>query len=154
MHIYAFTPGVHNSEKHQCLLASHFGGHPGRTTTDSMHLVVNRIKNAWQHKRVTVMLFLDIEGVFPNAVMEQLLHNMQKQHIPEQYILFIAQMLKDWWTKFKFNNYKSDWVNIDNGIRQGNHDTIPILQCWPNRCHILLPSICSDICQQDQPICM
>ena len=61
---------VYITEKHQLLLANHFGGHLGHTTTDFIHLVVNRIKNMWQHKRVMVMLFLDIEGAFPNVVTE------------------------------------------------------------------------------------
>ena len=67
---------VHLAEKHHLLPANHFGGRPGRTTTDSLHLVVNKIKGAWRCKKVAVMLFLDIEGAFPNAVTDHLLHNM------------------------------------------------------------------------------
>ena len=32
------------TETHQLLPANHFGGRPGRTTTDAMHLLVNTIK--------------------------------------------------------------------------------------------------------------
>jgi hypothetical protein len=35
------------TEKHQLLPANHFGGRPGRTITDAMHLLVNKIKAAW-----------------------------------------------------------------------------------------------------------
>ena len=66
------------AEQYHLLPASHFGGRPGRTTTDSLHLVVNKIKGAWRRKKVAVMLFLDIEGAFPNAVTDCLLHNMRK----------------------------------------------------------------------------
>jgi hypothetical protein len=34
-------------EKHQLLPTNHFGGQPGQTTTDAMHLLINKIKAAW-----------------------------------------------------------------------------------------------------------
>ena len=37
----------HLTEKHQLLPAHHFGGRPGRTTTDAMHLLTCKIKDAW-----------------------------------------------------------------------------------------------------------
>lgn len=108
------------TEKYSLLPANHFGGRPGRTTTDSMHLVVNRIKNVWRQHRVTVMLFLDIEGVFPNAVNDRLIHNMRKRRVPEEYIMFVERMLQNCCTKLKFDDYESEWVAIDNGIGQGD----------------------------------
>jgi Reverse transcriptase (RNA-dependent DNA polymerase) len=35
------------TEKHQLIPANHFGGRPGRTTTDAVQLVTHQIKNAW-----------------------------------------------------------------------------------------------------------
>jgi len=79
---------VYMTEKFGLLPANHFGGCPGRSTTDSMHLVIHRIKGGWQCKKVAVMVFLDIEGSFPNAVTDWLLHNMRKQRVPEEYVQF------------------------------------------------------------------
>jgi hypothetical protein len=56
------------TERHQLLPANHFGGRPGRTTTDAIHLLVHRIKDTWRKQQVTAVLFLDIEGAFPNAI--------------------------------------------------------------------------------------
>jgi hypothetical protein len=67
------------TEKHQLLPANHFGGHSGRTTVDAMHLLTNRIKAAWRLGKVTLVLFLDIEGAFPNANPERLVHNLRKR---------------------------------------------------------------------------
>ena len=39
------------------------------------------------------VLFLDVEGAFPNAVTEQLLHKLRKRRIPERYVDFIDNML-------------------------------------------------------------
>ena len=64
------------TEKHQLLPANHFGGRPGRATTDAMHLLVNKIKAAWRTGKVSSVLFLDIEGAFPNANPERLVHNL------------------------------------------------------------------------------
>lgn len=56
------------TEKHKLLPAHHFGGCPGRTTEDVVHLLIHKIKNAWRKHQVTAVLFLDIKGAFPNAV--------------------------------------------------------------------------------------
>jgi hypothetical protein len=66
------------TEMHQLLPAHHFGGRPGRMTLDAIHLLVHKIKDSWRKWQVTAVLFLDIEGVFPNAVTTKLLHSMRK----------------------------------------------------------------------------
>jgi hypothetical protein len=82
--------------------------------------VVNKIKGAWRRKKVAAMLFLDIEGAFPNAVTDRLLHNMRKNKVPEEYMLFVEWMLSGRRTRLKFDDFLSDWVPIDNGIGQGD----------------------------------
>ena len=84
---------AHLTEAHQLLPAHHFSGRPGRTTTDSLHVLVDTIKAAWRCKQVISALFLDIEGAFPNVVMEHLLHNLRTCHIPEMYMQLIQNML-------------------------------------------------------------
>lgn len=50
--------------EHQNLLPStHFGGCPGRSTTDSLHLLEATIKDAWQQGKVVSALFLDRERI-------------------------------------------------------------------------------------------
>ena len=57
---------------------THFGGRPGRTTTDAIHYLVGKIKAVWGKKKVTSVLFLDVEGAFLNAVTDRLIHNLKK----------------------------------------------------------------------------
>jgi hypothetical protein len=64
------------SEMYSLLPANHFGGRPGHTTTDVVHLLTHKIKNAWRQGDVTSVLFLDVEGAFPNAVPNRLVHNL------------------------------------------------------------------------------
>jgi hypothetical protein len=40
-----------------------------------------------------LVLFLDIKGAFPNTVTDYLLHNMRKRKVPEQYMMFVENML-------------------------------------------------------------
>ena len=107
---------MHLTEAHQLLLAHHFGSRPGRTTTDSLHVLVNTVKAAWRHKQVVSALFLDIEGTFPNAIMECLLHNLRTRRILEMYVQLIQNMLTGRRNRLKFNDYVSEWFNLDNGI--------------------------------------
>ena len=108
------------TEKHQLLPVNHFGGWPGWSTTDSLHLLVDTIKATWRRKQVVSALFLDIEGAFPNAVTVRLLHNLRKRRLPETYMSFISHMLTGWTNRLRFNNYTSDWFHLDNGSVQGD----------------------------------
>src|SRR6266481_2738115 len=111
---------VHMCKKHSLLPDNHFGGRPGCCTMDAMHLMVHRIKGAWRCNKVAAVLFLDIEGAFPNVVTTHLLHNMRMRRVPESYVLFIERLLTGCHTRLKFDGYTSDWMDVDNGIVQGD----------------------------------
>jgi hypothetical protein len=85
-----------------------------------LHLLEATVKNAWRSGKVVLALFLDIEGAFPNAVMDKLLHNMRKRRIPEPLVTFTSRVLTNRKTKLSFDGYLSDWISITNGIGQGN----------------------------------
>jgi ribonuclease HI/exonuclease III len=118
------------SEKHQLLPAHHFGGRPGRTTTDAMHLLTYKIKEAWRAGKVTAVLFLDIEGAFPNAVPSKLTQNLRKRRIPDRYVDFVSHMLQERKTTLKFDGYESDPIHIDNGIGQGDPLSMVLYQFY------------------------
>ena len=69
---------------------------------------------------MAAVLFLDIEGAFPNAITERLLHNLRMRQLPEPYVCFIERMLTNRCTRLCFDGFTSDWVAIDNGIVQGD----------------------------------
>ena len=107
-------------EAHGLLPRTHFSGRPGHSTTDSLHLLETMIKHAWRQGKVVSALFLDIEGTFPNAVTDRLIHNMKTRRLPKAIVSFTEHMLWDRKTKLKFNDYVSDWVPITNSIGQGD----------------------------------
>ena len=110
------TQLTHVAEKHNLLPSNHFGGRPGRTTMDTMHLLASTIKASWHAGKVTSVLFLDIEGAFPNAVPLRLVHNLHKRKVPGKIVKFISNMLKERVTTLKFDGYTSEPIKIDNGI--------------------------------------
>jgi hypothetical protein len=107
-------------ETHHLLPKNHFGGRPGCTSTDAIHYLIHKIKAAWRDDRVVSVLFMDVEGAFPNAVTSRLLHNLKRRRIPTILIHFIANLLTNRRTKLRFDDYTSDFIDITNGIGQGD----------------------------------
>ena len=118
------------AEKYQLLPNHHFGGRPGHTTTDAMHLLTHRIKSAWRKGQVAAVLFLDIEGAFPNAVLSKLEHNLKKRRVPKKLINFATGMLEGHVTMLKFDDYTSAPIPIDNGIGQGDPMSMALYQFY------------------------
>ena len=118
------------AEQHQLLPPNHFGGRKGRNATDAVQLLTHKIKNAWRKGEVTSVLFLDIEGAFPNAVNEQLTKNLAKRKIPRVLISFIENMLKDRITVLKFDGYTSEAIVLNNGIGQGDPLSMALYQFY------------------------
>jgi hypothetical protein len=107
-------------ETYQLLPKTHFGGRPGRTTTDAIQYLVQKVKTAWREDQVVSILFLDIEGAFPNAVTGRLIHNLKKRRIPRVLVGFVDRLLRNRRTRMRFDDYISDPIDINNGIGQGD----------------------------------
>ena len=78
------------------------------------------------------ILFLNIEGTFPNAVTTQLINNMKKCRIPTSIIKFVQNLLTNRRTHIKFDNYISDPILLENNIGQGDppfNAPIHYIQC-------------------------
>ena len=107
-------------EQHQLIPKTHFGGRPGRSTTDAVHYLVDKVCTAWRNNRVASVLFLDVEGAFPNAVTTRLIHNLKRRRIPAAIVRFVGLLLAGRKTRLKFDDYVSEAINITNGIGQGD----------------------------------
>lgn len=85
-----------------------------------MHLLEATIKDTWRSKKVASVLFLDIEGAFPNAVTARLIHNMKKRRLTLELVSFTEHMLTGRRTQPRFDDFTSDWFPVDNGMGQGD----------------------------------
>ncbi|KEP45725.1 putative reverse transcriptase from transposon X-element protein, partial [Rhizoctonia solani 123E] len=107
------------AEEHGWLPDHHFGGRPGHTTTDALHLITKSIKDAWATKKVASALFLDVKGAFPHAYPPRLAENMKNLGVPAHYVNWMLAKLSGRSTCLSFDDYTSDPLPIDNGIDQG-----------------------------------
>ena len=107
-------------EQHHLLPNTHFGGRPGRSTADAVHYLVDKICTAWRTNKVVSVLFLDVEGAFPNAVTSRLIHNLRRRRVPTAIVKFVEQLLTNRKTRLKFDDFTSEIINIANGIGQGD----------------------------------
>ena len=110
---------THLCDAHHLLPRHQFGGRPGRTTTDAIHLVVDRVKQAWRAKKTAALLFLDVQSAFPNTVKEVLLHNMKLRKVPSSYVKLAERLLTNRTTTLVFDDYSSDPFPLINGTTQG-----------------------------------
>ena len=67
-----------------------------------------------------MVLYLDVEGAFPNAVTERLIHNLKKQRIPTTITKFVEQLLTNRKTRLRFNDFMSEPIPLSNRIGQGD----------------------------------
>ena len=106
-------------ESRDLLPPTQFGGRPARTTTDSMLLLTHTIKESWRRRKVASVLFLDVQGAFPNVVKEVLTHNMRSRGVPSKYIRMTEMMLTGRHTRLSFDDYLSAPIPITNRNNQG-----------------------------------
>ena len=107
-------------EKTGILPQNHFGGRPGRATTDSVHLLVKTVKDAWRRGEVASLLCLDVKGAFPSAAVDVLLHEMRLCGVPEGHVEWFERRLQGRKTVLMFDDYKSETFDIKEGIDQGD----------------------------------
>lgn len=108
------------AEKHGLLPSRHFGGRPGRTTTDSLHLLIKWIKDSMRNGQVVAVLFLDISGAFPNVNIPMLIHNMRKRGVPQEYTDWLDRRLDGRTSTIQFDDYVSEPFPVTNGLEQGD----------------------------------
>lgn len=104
---------------HSWIPEHHFGGQPGRTTTDTLHLLAKTVEDAWARKEVASALFLDVKGAFPHAHPKRLAENMRQLGVPRLYIKWMLAKLEGRTTCLSFDDFSSDALPILNGIDQG-----------------------------------
>jgi hypothetical protein len=107
------------ADKHKWLPEHHFGGRPGRSTTDALHFFVKTVKDAWARGQVASALFLDIKGAFPHALPARLADNMRKLGVPAVYVRWMLSKLDRRTTCLAFDDFESEQLPIRNGIDQG-----------------------------------
>jgi hypothetical protein len=111
-------------EKTGILPMNYFEGRPGRATTDSVHLLVKTVKDAWRKGEVASLLCLDVKGAFPSAAVDVLLHEMRVCGVPSGHVEWFERCLQGRKTSLIFDDSKSETFNIEEGIDQGDAQSL------------------------------
>jgi ribonuclease HI len=98
----------------------HYGARPGRTTTDSIHMLTKIVKDSWRKGQVASSLFLDVKGAFPSVDINRLIHNMRKRGIPQEYTTWLKRRLDNRKTTLIFDDHETNTFAVDNGLDQGD----------------------------------
>jgi ribonuclease HI/endonuclease/exonuclease/phosphatase family metal-dependent hydrolase len=107
-------------ERHGVLQKNHFGGRPGRSTVDSIHLLVKVVKDAWRRGKVVTILFLDVKGAFPSVAIDRMVHELRAAGIPKAHADWMVRRLRGRKTTMSFDDFQSSEFGIDNGLDQGD----------------------------------
>ncbi|PPQ81181.1 hypothetical protein CVT24_009472 [Panaeolus cyanescens] len=113
-----------NAERHGLLPANHFGGRAGRTTMDSVQLLVKTVFDAWRRRDVAAALFLDVKGAFPSVAIDVLLNEMRKKGIPEGHIEWVRRRNEGRRTRLVFDDFTTEEFEVDDGLDQGDAQSL------------------------------
>lgn len=121
------------TEIHQLLPSTHIGGRKGKSTDHALHVIIEKIYEAWNspEPQVASLLLLDVSGAFDNVSHIRLLHNLRKRRIDERTVRWIASFLADRSTVISFDLFRSEVYQTATGIPQGS-PLSPILYLFYN----------------------
>ena len=119
------------ADSHQLLPSRHTGGRKLASTDHALHLLSQRIYQAWGDGKVASLLLLDVSGAFDNVSRPRLLHNLRKRRINTTLVRWIGSFLSDRSTTLKLQEYTAPSAPVETGIPQGS-PLSPILYLYYN----------------------
>jgi hypothetical protein len=90
------------------------------STEHAIHMLVEKIHNAWKHKEVTSLLLLDVSGAFDNVSHPRLLHNLRKRRIDPKTVQWISSFLSNRTTTLALPEFTAEPSEFHTGIPQGS----------------------------------
>lgn len=106
-------------EKRGMLLKYQFGGRPGRSTMDSLHMLVSFIKDAWRKEKEVAVIFMDVKGTFLNTIPRILVKDMRRRRMPEEVVKWFEQKLEGRKTVIAFDDFTSCMIPVESRLDQG-----------------------------------
>ena len=119
------------ADVHHLLPSRHTGGRRLMSTDHAMHLLLQRIHEAWADVKVASLLLLDVSGAFDNVSRPRLLHNLRKRRVNQTLVRWIDSFLSNRFTTLKLQEYTAPSAPIETGIPQGS-PLSPILYLFYN----------------------
>ncbi|KAJ5544111.1 reverse transcriptase [Penicillium frequentans] len=119
-------------EEYRLLPETHIGGRVGRSCDHALHLLLERVYEAWrQDDRVASLLTLDVSGAFDNVSHKRLIHCLRMRRIPVDIVQWITSFLSDRHTTLLLQEGDMGRGPVATGIPQGS-PLSPILYLFYN----------------------
>ena len=96
-----------------------FGFRKGKGTRDAIFLLRTVIERSLEKQRDIFMCFVDFEKAFDTVVHEPLMDTLQSFGVDGRDARMIAKLYWEQRAVVKVENERSDWVDIERGVRQG-----------------------------------
>jgi ribonuclease HI len=119
------------ADVYHLLPSRHTGGRKLMSTDHAMHLLLQRIHDAWADGKVASLLLLDVSGAFDNVSRPRLLHNLRKRRVNQPLVRWIDSFLSNRSTILRLQEYTAPSAPIETGIPQGS-PLSPILYLFYN----------------------
>ncbi|KAF5392001.1 hypothetical protein D9757_003364 [Collybiopsis confluens] len=97
-----------------------FGARPGRATTDSIHLMTDRIKDLWKQGYIVSALYMDVKGAFPSVDLDMLYHELRMVGVPIEIVDWMKRRYKKRTTRISFDDFMSEPFEVAGGEDQGD----------------------------------
>lgn len=119
------------AEQYHLLPRNHTGGRKATSSEHALHLLMEKIHEAWRSNKVASLLLLDVTGAFDNVSHERLTHNLRKRHIHPTITGWIGSYLRDRTTEIRLSEGTTEPIPANTGIPQGS-PLSPILYLFYN----------------------
>ncbi|KAG6979819.1 RNA-directed DNA polymerase from mobile element jockey [Fusarium oxysporum f. sp. conglutinans] len=121
------------AETHNLLPDTYMGGRKLRSTEHALHLIIDKIYDAWNtgSGKVASLLLLDVSGAFDSISQARLLHNLRKRKIDERTVKWIGSFLRPRFTTLSIDGFTSEPYELETGEPQGSNLS-PILYLFCN----------------------
>jgi predicted GNAT family acetyltransferase len=82
-------------EQNDALHIGQFGGCQGQSVADVVSVLVVAVEDAWEQKRVTAALIMDVKGTFPTINHTYLLSKMRGAGLDENLVTWVDSFISD-----------------------------------------------------------
>lgn len=104
------------ADTYHLLPSRHTGGRKLASTDHAIHLLLQRIHEAWANGKVASLLLLNVSGAFNNVSRQRLLHNLKKRQVNHTLVRWIDSFLRDRSSILKLQEYTAPPAPIQTGI--------------------------------------
>ncbi|KAE8217039.1 hypothetical protein CF319_g8779 [Tilletia indica] len=119
------------AEKEHLLPDQHFGGRPGRSTSDALLSITEQTHHEWRRGRVCALLSLDSKAAFPSMRHKRLCHNLRMAGVPANMVAVIKSWHHNRYVRYALSGHICQPRHRKDGCPQGS-SLSPLLSLFYN----------------------